>query len=116
MKTLLTILMLFTLTVNAQSYECTDQVRKSFNIVITDNAYNLVVDSFLFVTELDTILKDSICTKYIPKNIYADTLVIYNTLASFMNNKEKTTFVIIRELEPWEEQVLFNKKLYYIKI
>lgn len=117
MKTLIALLMLFTLTVNAQSYECKDDVNSKFNIVITDDAYNLVIDSFVFVTKLDTIIVDSICTKYVPLNHFKDTLIVYkDNYLSLNGNGVKTTFTIIRELETWEEQVLFNKPVILINI
>lgn len=117
MKTLLALLMLFTLTVNAQSYECQDDVHTKFNIVITEHEYNLVIDSFILVTKLDTIIHDSLYTQYIPASAYKDTLTIYHdNYLSFVGNGQKTTFTIIRELEPWEEQLLFNKRLILLSL
>ena len=113
MKTILLILMcIFTLNLNAQSYECQDDIHTHFNIVITENSYNLVIDSFIIITKLDTIIEDSLYTQYVPLNSFRDTLTIYkDSYLSFTGNGVKTTFTIIRELEPWEEQILFNKRL-----
>ena len=112
MKTLLALMCLFTLTVNAQSYECKDDIHTEFNIVITDNEYNLVIDSFIIITKLDTIIYDSLYTQYIPASNFRDTLTIYkDNYLSLTGNGNKTTFTIIRELEPWEEQILFNRRL-----
>lgn len=116
MKTLLFLMCLFTLTVNAQSYECKN-FDKTFNVVIKDNCYNLIIDEFIITTELDTIIEDSICTKYVPLNRFRDTLTIFkDNYLSLTGSGLKTTFIIVRELEYWEEEVLFNKSYYLLKI
>jgi len=121
MKKLLLILTVFIglcFQVNAQTYECKDINGKTFNIFITPNHYNFVLDSFIIATKLDTIITTDKYTKYVPSSNLSDTMTIFNEshIVYFSNNygNQKTHFNIVRQLPDIERDELLNKQFILI--
>jgi len=103
------------LKVKAQSFDCFDSTGRHFTVTITEGAYNLVLDSFLIETKVDTIIKVGDTLKYIPLHpLVKDTMYIYSKSILFIGQGKKTIFSINREFTSEEEQVIFKRR--YIKL
>lgn len=99
----------------AQGYECVDINGKSFSVVITADAYNIAVDSFLFITKVDTIITRGDTTIYCPKESKDhDSLFVCGKQTIVLRGVVSNMYYPVRkEYSSDELDVIFNRKYYY---
>lgn len=100
---------------HAQGYECTDINGKPFSVVITSDAYNIAVDSFLFITKVDTVVMRGDTTIYCPKESENhDSLFVCGKKTIVLRGVISNMYYPVRKEYSSEElDVIFNRKYYY---